>query len=273
MSVILPAPLAAVVQHLADSSAVAAVALVGSHTSGTAGAESDFDLFVYVDGDLGDHRATIADHLADAAEGRVIHDNAFGDGDVWRLRGGGPWLDLMYWTTAWGEAQLRRVLVEQTASMGYSTAFWRSIRDAQPLYERDAWHGALQEQARQPYPEALRRNIVRLNRSYLREHPFSFRYQAAKAIERRDLVSVNHRVAAWLASYFDILFALNRVLHPGEKRLLDFVARECQAVPDDLATSVARLVRLSGQATPLLLDAMDELTSGLDALLRRERLA
>lgn len=272
MSVIPPEPLAAVVQYLASSPGVAAVALVGSHTSSAAESDSDYDLFVYVDGELRELRSRMADELADAAEWRSIHESAFGDGDVWRLQDGGAWVDLMYWTTAWGEAQLRRVLVEHAASMGYSTAFWRSIRDAQPLYERDAWHAGLQQQARQPYPEALRRNIVRLNRPYLREHRFSFRQQTAKAIERHDLVSVNHRVATWLASYFDIIFAINRVLHPGEKRLLDFVGRECQAVPDRMPTSVERLVELSGLAVPSLPETMDELTADLDALLHRERL-
>lgn len=272
MSVIPPEPLAAVVQYLASSPAVAAVAIVGSYARGAAESDSAYDLFVYVDGELRELRSRMADQLADAAEWRSIHESAFGDGDVWRLRDGGYWLDLMCWPTAWGEAQLRRVLVDQTASMGYSTAFWRSIRDAQSLYERDAWHAGLQQQARQPYPEALRRNIVRLNRPYLREHRFSFRHQTAKAIERHDLISVNHRVAAWLASYFDIIFAINCVLHPGEKRLRDFVARECQAVPDRMATSVERLVELSGLAVPSSLETMDELTADLDALLHRERL-
>ena len=37
----------------------------------------------------------------------------------------------------------------------------------------------------------------------------SFDTQIKKAEKRRDLVSVNHRVTEFLASYFDILFALN----------------------------------------------------------------
>jgi len=145
-----------------------------------------------------------------------------------------------------GDAQLRRVLVDHKASLGYSTAFWRSIRDATALYARDAWHPELQQLARQPYPEELRRNIVRLNHPYLRDHPFSYRHQIAKAIERHDTVSVNHRVAAWLASYFDILFAVNRVAHPGKKRLLEFAARECPVVPEDLSPCLGTRPRMGG---------------------------
>jgi hypothetical protein len=48
----------------------------------------------------------------------------------------------------------------------------------------------------------------------------SYEDQIQSAFARRDLVSLNHRTAAWLASYFDIVFAGNRQYHPGEKRLL-----------------------------------------------------
>jgi hypothetical protein len=214
----------------------------------------------------------LARELADQTAWQSVGGQAFGDGDVWRLKQAGVWLDLMYWPSAWAESQLGRVLVEHTAAMGYSTGFWRSIRDAEPLYERDGWHSDIQRWAREPYPEELRRNIIGLNHPYLRDHPFSYRHQVAQAITRRDLISVNHRVAAWLASYFDIIFALSRLLHPGEKRLLEFVARECRLVPDGVDAGVERLVGIAGQPMPSVLETMDELTDHLEVLLHQERL-
>ena len=52
---------------------------------------------------------------------------------------------------------------------------------------------------------------------------------------RGDLVSLNYRVAALLASTFDILFALNRLPHPGEKRLLAFATQHCPLRPAGMA--------------------------------------
>ena len=190
-----------VVHRLAASPSVAAIALVGSQARSLAEPDSDLDLFVYTDGGLRELRPQLADELAEPATWRSVHERAFGDGDVWRLKESSGWLDLMYWTTAWGAGELQRVLVEYTASMGYSTAFWRSIREGHPLYERDSWHPDLQQRARQAYPEELRRNIIRLNHPYLRDHPFSYRQQTAKAIDRHDVVSAQHRIVAWLASY------------------------------------------------------------------------
>jgi hypothetical protein len=77
-------------------------------------------------------------------------------------------------------------------------------------------------------PDELHDAIVHLNREFIgREDPFSFRHQIAVAAARGDVVAVNNATAKWLASSFDVVFAANRVLHPGEKRLVEFATKEC----------------------------------------------
>jgi hypothetical protein len=50
-------------------------------------------------------------------------------------------------------------------------------------------------------------------------------------------MSLNHRTAAWRASYFDILFAANRRFNPSEKRLLTH-AQALPTVPDWMVAEV-----------------------------------
>jgi hypothetical protein len=90
------------------------------------------------------------------------------------------------------------------------------------------------------------------------------------AAQRGDLVSLNHRTAALLASYFDILFALNRELHPGEKRLLEHAQSRCACLPVDMAENVAAVLAASATGDPLLLACLETLLDHLDQLLEQE---
>ena len=69
----------------------------------------------------------------------------------------------------------------------------------------------------------------------------SFDTQIKKAENRGDLVSVNHRVAEFLASYFDIIFALNEMTHPGEKRMQSICSAECRILPEHFDANLNRL--------------------------------
>ena len=69
----------------------------------------------------------------------------------------------------------------------------------------------------------------------------SFDMQIKKAENRGDLVSVNHRVAEFLASYFDIIFALNDMTHPGEKRMQMICSNECRILPNRFDENLNRL--------------------------------
>lgn len=56
----------------------------------------------------------------------------------------------------------------------------------------------------------------------------SYDAQIKKAFVRKDMVSVNHRTAAFLESYFDIIFALNKLTHPGEKRIVQYARAQAE---------------------------------------------
>lgn len=92
-------------------------------------------------------------------------------------------------------------------------------------------------------------------------------------MRRRDAVSVNHRIAALLASYFDILFALNRVLHPGEKRIVALAQDACTLLPTSMAEDVTGVVAASGRARGAVVSRLERLLDRLDEVLENAGVA
>ncbi|MBN1660657.1 MAG: DUF4037 domain-containing protein, partial [Anaerolineae bacterium] len=168
------------------------------------------------------------------------------------------------------EGELDRVWRGHQASLGYTTCLWRTIRHARPLFDRDGWLAGLKRQSERAYPEALRQEIVCKNHAVLRQVIPAYAHQIEKASRRTDLVSVNHRVAALLASYFDVLFALNRVLHPGEKRLVEWAAAECERLPAGMAGQVTAVLEAACSPGDRIVQQVERLLDNLDALLREE---
>jgi Domain of unknown function (DUF4037) len=247
---------------------VEAVALGGSRASQMAGDDSDVDLYVYASPEPPlERRAAIAS----AAAGRLELDNHFFEtGDEWVDGPTGLALDVMYRGPRWIEDQLDRVLVRHEASVGYSTALWHSVHRSVPLFDRRGWYASLQARAAAPYPEPLRRAIVARNQPLLRDNLSSYLRQLERAVARGDAVSANHRVAAFLASYFDILFAVHRVPHPGEKRLVTIARQRCPRAPAGFDAAITALV--ASLPGPDTVPRADLLAEELDALLLQEGL-
>jgi hypothetical protein len=95
------------------------------------------------------------------------------------------------------------------------------VLQATPVFDRQGWFQGLQDRLKKtPYPDRLVERIIKKNLPMLVANIHSYEQQIRSVFRRRDRVSLNHRTAAWLASYFDILFAANRRFNPGETRLL-----------------------------------------------------
>lgn len=116
---------------------------------------------------------------------------------------------------------------------GYTTCMWHNLRTCKILYDENGHLAAAKQRFDVPYPEALRQDILTRNWKLLRAAMPAYELQIQKAVKRGDLVSVNHRVSAFLESYFDLLFALNRQTHPGEKRLVKLCRESCSLLPEN----------------------------------------
>ena len=248
---------------------VEAIALSGSQTAETIDAASDIDLYVY-----GKEPVPLAERkkmVNELGASRADLNLSFWDtGDEWFDLKTGIEVDVMFWDPQWIEDQLRRVVSAHQPSMGYTTCFWHTILNSQILFDRKGWFAGFQARYQVPYPEPLRRAIISKNQSVLRTVIPSYLGQIKKALKRDDLVSVNHRVAGLFASYFDVLFALNRLTHPGEKKLVNIASQICRILPENMEEQVRAVLQAAASEAELLVPRIEALLDNLDEVLLKE---
>jgi hypothetical protein len=248
---------------------VEAIALGGSQ-GGSRDSASDIDLYIYTHADIPvKARIEIMERAGGASQASMGLD-FWGPGDEWFDAETGIEVDMVYFDARWMTDQIKRVMQDHLPSMGYSTCFPFTVRQSKIFYDPEGWFAGLQKISQQPYPEPLRQNIITKNHPVLREVIPSYVYQIEKAVKRGDLVSVNHRLAGLFASYFDILFAFNRQLHPGEKRLVEKAVASCEKLPEDFETDLAAVLAFSANGSKALLNHLSQLLDRLDELLAVE---
>jgi hypothetical protein len=188
------------------------------------------------------------------------------------LREGHIPVEIIYRDINFVARNLQSKLEQFQADVGYTTCIWANFIGSQILFDRNGVLRSLQNTYQISYPPALKMNIIRKNYPLLTGQIPAYYHQIEKALKRGDIISVNHRVAAFFASYFDIIFALNEMPHPGEKKLLQIVKERCIKIPSDWEENIREVLIHSGSCNQRILVALDRLIQNLKDLLVREKL-
>lgn len=217
---------------------VEAIALGGSRATEHYDEKSDYDVYLYCTGGISEETRT---QILSQFCGRMEIGNHFWEYEDNCTLSNGIDIDILYRDLDGFSAGVASVVEQHQAQNGYTTCMWHNLLTCKIVYDRDGRLEAVRRRFSVPYPEALKRNIIERNWKLLHTAMPAYEVQLAKAVKRGDLVSVNHRTAAFLESYFDILFALNGLTHPGEKRLVQLCREGCALLPADFEKNLDQL--------------------------------
>ena len=225
-------------EELGSLSQVEAIALGGSRATGRNDEKSDYDVYVYITDSIDENqRRNILGKYCKYME----IGNSFWELEDDVTLSDGIDMDIIYRDMKGFENMVSSVVMDCIPWNGYTTCMWHNLITSKIVLDKNGKLSTLQEKYRIPYPKELKENIIANNLKLLSGMLPSFDMQIKKAENRGDLVSVNHRVTEFLASYFDIIFALNEMTHPGEKRMQSICSKECSILPNNFDTNLNRL--------------------------------
>lgn len=249
---------------------VEAIMLAGSRTTGSQDSASDYDIYIYSSSEIPlAKREKIAKEFFSYIE---LNNQFWETEDDGIFKENGIPVEVLYRSLEWLDQQLERVLIKCQAEVGYTTCFWSNLLNSVILFDRDGKAKALQEKYRIDYPKKLKLNIIEKNYPLLRQKMPAYYFQIEKALKRNDFISVNHRVAALFASYFDILFAVNEMPHPGEKKLVKILTEKAAKLPQSLENDIENIIKSISKCDNSMLDSLNTLLDHLDSLLHKENL-
>lgn len=243
-----------------------AIALGGSRSTGLNDESSDYDVYVYISAEIPE--AERRDLLSRYCRVTEIGNRYWECEDNCIMNDGTP-VDIIYRDMDDFENGLRHTVADCVPSNAYTTCMWHNLLNSEIIFDRNGNLTALKEKYSVPYPERLCENIIRRGRKLLSGCIPSYDLQIKKAVLRGDSNAVTHRTAEFLASYYDIIFALNRITHPGEKRLAEICAAKCGLLPENFKENLDRLfTELCTEKTP---ENISRIVDELDKVLEKEK--
>lgn len=239
---------------------VQAIALGGSRAGADYDEKSDYDLYIYCTSIP--HESMRKSILEKCCQYMEIGNSFWELEDDCTLKDGTD-IDILYRNIRDFSQTIHSVVEEHTAYNGYTTCMWHNLLHSRILYDKNRELESLQNKYRIPYPDELRDNIIHKNLRLLTGNLPSYDAQIKKAFARKDMVSVNHRTAAFLESYFDIIFAMNKLTHPGEKRMVQYAKEQAEILPvafeENLDTLFENVFTNSDRALQVFREMINEL--------------
>ena len=217
---------------------IEAIALGGSRAGTHYDEKSDYDVYLYCAGPISEGiRRDILEKYCSYME---IGNHFWEYEDNCTLKNGID-IDILYRNLDDFTADVADVVEGCHGRNGYTTCMWHNLRTCKVIYDENGRLAAAKQRFDVPYPAKLREDIMSRNWKLLRSAMPAYELQINKAVKRRDLVSINHRVSAFMESYFDLLFALNEQTHPGEKRLMQLSRESCKVLPENFEENLTAL--------------------------------
>lgn len=225
-------------EELAGLYQVEAIALGGSRSGNNYDEKSDYDVYVYIKEDVSED--VRRDILSKYCSNMEIGNHYWEYEDNCTLNNGID-IDILWRRLDTFLQGISEVVDDGVAANGYTTCMWHNLTTCKILYDKEMRLNEAQKKYIRKYPLYLKNNIIERNMNLLSGRLPSYDSQIKKAVKRNDRVSINHRVTEFLASYFDIIFALNELTHPGEKRLVRLCMENCRILPRDFKENLDML--------------------------------
>lgn len=243
---------------------VEAISLGGSRAGNHYDEKSDYDIYLYCTAPISeDIRRGILEKFCSYME---IGNHFWEYEDNCTLKSGID-IDVLYRNLDDFTADVAGVAEGHNARNGYTTCMWHNLRTCKIICDKTGRLTQAKTRFDIPYPAQLKENIISRNRKLLHNTMPAYELQINKAVNRGDLVSINHRVAAFMESYFDLLFALNEQTHPGEKRLIPLCKENCAILPENFEENLTLLFSHMFTEPSLVKEDLNRILGALEKIL------
>ncbi len=215
-----------------------AIALGGSRAGELFDEKSDYDVYIYCTDNISEE---VRKNILSKYCSKMEIGNHFWEYEDNCTLNNGIDIDILYRDLSFICEDTAAVTEQFQARNGYTTCIWHNIKTCKVIFDRNGNLAKAKERFDIPYPKELKKNIITRNSQLLYDAMPAYLFQIEKAVKRDDIISINHRTAAFMESYFDIIFAANELTHIGEKRLISYCREHCQILPKNFEENLNTL--------------------------------